>query len=309
MATAPARNTGHYLRTAADAAAAHLPPLLVAARRIAATVTLGSHGRRRSGPGESFWQFRPYSRDDTPQSIDWRQSAKTDHVFVREREWVAAQTVALWSDLSPSMHYRSHANLPTKAERAAVLTLALADLLADGGERIMHLSISGRTRAAAGRVAVAHMADTLEQALTQPPTAPATFADNFVGTLPRHTTVTLISDFLSPLEEISAGVHLLAASGVAGHLLQVLDPAEESLPFKGRVRFVGLEQEGMTVVERTEDARSTYIQRLAAQRAGLKDIATRTGWSFAVHHTDRPAQAALAMLHQAMTGHGLGHQR
>src|SRR5579872_5556903 len=142
--------TGHRLRTAAGAAAATLPPLLVSARRIAATVMLGSHGRRRAGTGESFWQFRPYSRDDTPQSIDWRQTAKTDHVFVREREWVAAQTVALWSDLSPSMHYRSRRNLPTKAERAAVLTLALADLLADGGERIMHLSITGATRAASG---------------------------------------------------------------------------------------------------------------------------------------------------------------
>jgi uncharacterized protein (DUF58 family) len=304
MATAPTRDTGHYLRTAADAAAAQLPPLLVAARRIAATVTLGSHGRRRAGPGESFWQYRPYSRDDTPQSIDWRQSGKSDHVFVREREWVAAQTVALWSDLSPSMHYRSHRNLPTKAERAAVLTLALADLLADGGERIMHLSITGRTRAAAGRVAVARMADTLELALAQPPHAPATFADNFSGAVARHTTVVLIGDFLAPLDEIADGVHKLAGKGVAGHLLQVLDPAEESLPFKGRVRFVGLEQEGMTVVERTEDARATYITRLSAHRAGLKDLAARTGWSFAVHHTDRPAQTALTMLHQTLTGLG-----
>jgi uncharacterized protein (DUF58 family) len=304
MATAPPRDTGHSLRTAADAAAAHLPPLLVAARRIAATVTLGSHGRRRAGPGESFWQYRSYSQDDTPQSIDWRQSAKGDHVFVREREWVAAQTVALWSDLSPSMHYSSQRSLPTKAERAAVLTLALADLLADGGERIMHLSITGATRAASGRVAVARMADTLELALTQTPAAPPTFAANFPGALPRHTTVALIGDFLAPLEEIEDGIHKLAARGVAGHLLQVLDPAEESLPFKGRVRFVGLEHEGMTVVERTEDARGTYVARLAAHRAGLKDLAARSGWSFAVHHTDRPAQAALSTLHQALTGYG-----
>src|SRR5258707_8845883 len=110
MIAATTRETSRRLRTAADDVAVRLPALLVAARRIAATVTLGSHGRRRAGPGESFWQFRPYSRDDAPQSIDWRQSAKSDHVFVREREWVAAQTAALWSDLSPSMHYRSHRN-------------------------------------------------------------------------------------------------------------------------------------------------------------------------------------------------------
>src|SRR5260370_19613736 len=95
------------LRTAADIAAAGLPPLLVAARRIAATITLGSHGRRRAGTGDAFWQFRPYSRDDTPQSIDWRQTAKFDHVYVRERESVAAQTVTLWCDGAASMQYRS----------------------------------------------------------------------------------------------------------------------------------------------------------------------------------------------------------
>src|SRR5579872_299921 len=149
--------TGHRLRTAAGAAAATLPPLLVSARRIAATVTLGSHGRRRAGTGEAFWQFRPYSRDDTPQSIDWRQTAKFDHVYVREREWVAAQTVALWCDGSASMHYRSERNLPTKAERAAVLTLALGVLLIEGGERVLRLSADGELvrAAAAGRLAIA----------------------------------------------------------------------------------------------------------------------------------------------------------
>ena len=80
-----------------------------------------------------------------------------DQVFVKEREWVAAQTVAIWSDTSPSMHYRSTRNLPTKAERAAVLAIALAELLVDGGERIIRLSSSGQPQraAASGRLAVA----------------------------------------------------------------------------------------------------------------------------------------------------------
>ena len=90
-----------------------------------------------------------------------------------------------------------------------------------------------------------------------------------------------------------------------GHLVQVLDPAEESLPFKGRIRFVGMEAEGATIVERTEDARDTYVRRLAIHREGLRDLAARSGWSFAVHHTDRPPQLALAALHQALTGYAL----
>ena len=42
----------------ARALASRLPDLLAAARRIAANVMLGIHGRRRPGPGETFWQFR-----------------------------------------------------------------------------------------------------------------------------------------------------------------------------------------------------------------------------------------------------------
>jgi uncharacterized protein (DUF58 family) len=304
MPTATVHQTTHRLRTAADAAASTLPPLLVAARRIAATVALGSHGRRRAGAGEAFWQFRPYSSDDTPSSIDWRQSAKGDTVFVREREWVAAQTAALWCDVSPSMQYRSSRHLPTKAERAAVLTIALAELLVDGGERIMHLTAAGQpTRATSGRITVARIAEALSTAVVNGTTAPARALPVFAAPLPRHSAVVLVSDFLAPVEDIEASLKALARHGVSAHMLQILDPAEETLPFRGRVRFVGMEQEGAAVVERTESARATYIARLGAHRDALRQMTARAGWSFAVHHTDRPPQVTLAALHQILSGH------
>src|SRR3546814_6131026 len=81
------------LRHRAEQLAATLPPLLVAAERVAATVAQGVHGRRRVGQGETFWQYRHYDFGDQPQSIDWRQSAKSDMVFVRQMEWEAAQSV------------------------------------------------------------------------------------------------------------------------------------------------------------------------------------------------------------------------
>src|SRR4051812_17907443 len=177
MNAATKREESHRLRVEADGISLTLPPLLVAARRIAASVTLGSHGRRRAGVGDSFWQFRPYSKDDTPQAIDWRQSGKFDTVYVREREWVAAQTAALWCDTSPSMRYRSSPKLPTKAERAAVMMLCMAELLIDGGERIIRLDGQGRAQraAAAGRLAVAQMADNIAGELMSdaPPTEAA----------------------------------------------------------------------------------------------------------------------------------------
>ena len=54
----------------AEALGARLPPLLVAAQRVAATVAQGVHGRRRVGQGDSFWQYRPFVAGDAPSRIE-----------------------------------------------------------------------------------------------------------------------------------------------------------------------------------------------------------------------------------------------
>ena len=305
MKVADKREESHRLRAQADAISATLPSILVSAKRIAASVTMGSHGRRRAGVGDSFWQFRPYNKDDSPQSIDWRQSGKVDMVFVREREWVAAQTAALWCDTSPSMRYRSSPKVPTKAERAAVMMLTTAELLTDAGERILRISGDGRPQRAAahGRLAVAQMADALAGELIAEPRADAPEMPAFSNALPKHSTVVLFSDFLGPLEVIANSVRALSRLGISGHMVQVLDPAEETLPFSGRVRFVGMEQEGATVIDRAEEARAGYIRKLNSHREGLRALATSIGWSFGLHHTDHSPQPALAALHNAITGH------
>ncbi|NLH83533.1 MAG: DUF58 domain-containing protein, partial [Phyllobacteriaceae bacterium] len=113
-----------------------LPDLLVEARRVAATVAAGWHGRRRAGSGETFWQYRPYAPGEPVQAIDWRRSARGDELYVREREWEAAHAVEIVLDLSASMDWRSDLASVTKATRALVLALALADLLGRAGERV-----------------------------------------------------------------------------------------------------------------------------------------------------------------------------
>ena len=113
-----------------------MPDMLVEARRVANTVLAGWHGRRVSGRGETFWQFRPFVSGEAAASIDWRRSARDEHLFVRETEWEAAHTLWLWPDLSGSMDFRSRLATVSKRQRAIVLTLALAEMLASAGERV-----------------------------------------------------------------------------------------------------------------------------------------------------------------------------
>lgn len=272
----------------AEEAASVLPPLQVAAERVATTVAQGVHGRRRVGQGETFWQFRNYQEGDSTNRIDWRQSAKSRHVFVRETEWEAAQSVWIWHDSSPSMDYASERGLPKKGERAALLAVSLAALLMRGGERFGHLG-TGRLpmsgRAAFERfVQTVIRGDELEDSLPSP------------EMLPRHGQVVLFSDFLSPLSDIAETVMGFATQNVQGSLVQVIDPAEESLPFKGRVVFSGMEDEGKTTIGRVEAVRETYHRRLDAHCKGVADIAHRAGWHYQYHRTDNTPERALLSL-------------
>lgn len=281
------------LRHGAEQLAATLPPLLVAAERVAATVAQGVHGRRRVGQGETFWQYRHYDLGDQPQSIDWRQSAKSDMVFVRQMEWEAAQSVWIWRDTSASMDWASDRNYPRKRERADLLTLALSVLLMRGGEHVALLG-SG-LRPAASRATLTKIATLVENrqpvADNLPPTVP----------LPRSAQVVFVSDFLAPLKDIERALRYYGESGLRGALLQVLDPAEESLPYDGRVRFDGLEEEPSWLVSRVEAVRGDYARRLQAQRDGLRDICRALGWTCDFHRSDQPPQAALLRLYTTLS--------
>jgi uncharacterized protein (DUF58 family) len=279
-----------------EALAARLPPLMIEAERVAATVAPGIHGRRRVGTGESFWEFRRYRSEDPAQSIDWRQSAKTQNLFVREREWEAAESVWLWRDASPSMAYRSRWAPCSKVERATLLMLALASLLARGGERIAALNTVGP--ASHGR----HGYNRVARAFTQPLPAGASSLPPRLP-LPRFAQVVLAGDWLGDPAETAELLAHYSARGVRGHIIQVLDPAEEDLPFAGRTEFKDVESATRMIAGRAETLRDAYRRKLAEQRQEIAGQCRRRNWTFATHRTDRPAQAALLALYAAMTAH------
>src|SRR5919205_1087572 len=143
---------------AARSLSATMPRLILEARRVAATVIHGLHGRRRAGTGENFWQFRRFMSGEPAARVDWRRSARDDHLYVREREWEAAHTVWIWPDRSPSMIFASSLVTGSKLDRALVIGFALGHLLVEGGERI---GIPGLMRPTADRNVIDKMAQAI----------------------------------------------------------------------------------------------------------------------------------------------------
>src|SRR6476661_5113286 len=142
MAVEP-RRTLHHDRAVVQRAAgegrtlaATTPRLILEARRVAATVIHGLHGRRRAGSGENFWQYRRFVSGEAAARVDWRRSARDDHLYVREQEWEAAHTVWIWPDRSPSMLFTSALATESKLNRALVIAFSLAEVLVHAGERV-----------------------------------------------------------------------------------------------------------------------------------------------------------------------------
>lgn len=282
------------LLTQAQHAAETLPDLLLESRRVARTIMSGWHGRRMAGPGEAFWQFRPFAEGENTSAIDWRRSARDGTIYIKDREWEAAQTAWLWLDLTRSMQFGSSLSGVTKRARAIVLTLAMTELLSAGGERT---GLLGHTRATTRRRAAEIYAERIARIGVLPPKQGMPAPDG----INRFSEVVLFGDFLDPIAELENFLHQIARSGTRGHVVQVLDPVEEAFPYSGRIEFQDPETGQIVITSRAQAYREDYRARLESRRLAVKELCNRLNWTFLVHHTDRPATEAVLTLYNRMT--------
>ncbi|MCM2477693.1 DUF58 domain-containing protein [Rhizobium sp. CG5] len=286
------QTSGSEALTRARQRAVLIPDCMVEARRIANTVIAGWHGRRKRGIGENFWQFRPYAEGESLSRIDWRRSARDDHMYVRDREWEAAHTVWLWADMSPSMMYKSSYGNVSKESRALVLMLALAEILARSGERIgcpgIMEPVSARNAAERLATAVIH--------------APLTSGLPETQMIRGVSDIVLIGDFLDDPDSIMARIAPLARRGLRGHVVEIADPAEETFPYTGRTEFTDPETGQKLVSGRAEGLRDEYRRAYLSRRDNLGEALRRLGWSFVHHRTDQLASQALVSVHMYLSG-------
>ena len=137
-------------------------------------------------------------------------------------------------------------------------------MLVQGGERV---GIPGLMRPTANRNVIEKMA----QAIVHDPTERASLPPNFAPA--PLSEVVLLSDLWSPIAEVvHATIAQLAANGARGHVVQIVDPAEETFPYSGRVEFVEPEGGGTITAGRAETWRADYR---SARRAPPRRVPRR----------------------------------
>ncbi|MBS7697737.1 MULTISPECIES: DUF58 domain-containing protein [unclassified Chelatococcus] len=282
------RSPGRREADAAMSLAERLPRIVLEARRVSASVAHGIHGRRRAGTGESFWQFRPFTSGEAMARIDWRRSARDDRLYVREREWEAAQSVWLWMDRSASMGFTSTLASASKIERALVIGLALADALVEGGERIglMGAMPPRASRRIVELVAEALVADTAGLKADLPPPQ----------ALPPLNEAILISDFLVEPSRLRTIVETIAARGARGHCVMIIDPVEETFPFHGQAELENPEDGTHLRIGDATSWGEDYRRRIARHREEVAAAFAGRGWTLSLHHTDQPASSVVLRL-------------
>jgi uncharacterized protein (DUF58 family) len=181
------------------------------------------------------------------------------------------------------------------------MALALAEILVEGGERV---GVPGLTRPSGAR----NVVEKIAQAMIHDPVArsslPPTFSPSPLAE------IIVLSDLWSPIADVHRTIAQLSATGAQGHVIQIVDPAEETFPYAGRIEFVEPEGGGRITAGRAEAWRADYAARVAGHRAEIRAETDRLGWSFAIHRTDRPASELLIALHArigAATAYSASH--
>jgi uncharacterized protein (DUF58 family) len=280
------------LKAEAAALAGDLGTLSTRARA-ASAAHIGSAGRKRSGTGENFWQYRRHMAEDGAQRVDWRRSAREENLFVRETELETARTFLFWVDPSAGFNWSSDEKLITKADRALVIAMALAGALSRSGERCG--ALGGGRSAVSGAKAPARVGEDLRNMTPETPfpSGPRDIA-----------AVVIASDFYQPLDLWRARLTPLAAKCRDGALLQVADPVEEGYPFDGRVRFFRPGEQRERLIGRAQSIRDGYLERFAQRRQDMTDLAAELGWRFVAHVTSEEPRTPLGQLAYGFTASG-----
>lgn len=98
------------------------PWLMVRPHQLAST-RIGEQASRERGEGMDLDEIRLFMEGDSPRNIDWRVTARTQELHVRQYKHELEHPVLLWLDLSASMQFGSRCSFKSvlAAQIAALL--------------------------------------------------------------------------------------------------------------------------------------------------------------------------------------------
>lgn len=261
----------------------------IAARHAVESVLAGQHRSIHRGLSVEFAGHRPYQPGDDLRHLDWRVYARTDRFDVRLYEEETRLRATLVVDCSGSMAYGGGAER-AKWHYARNLAAALALLMVRQGDAVGLATCDTAVREhIPPRAAMGHLIHLLERLAateTGGETSLAQVLDDLAERLSRRGLVILVTDGFEDPERLGTALRHLRHRRQDLRLFQVVDPHEESFPFRGMARFLGLEGEAPLLVD-GDRFRHRYREALAAHRRALAAACHSAGVQLETARTDQ----------------------
>ena len=247
-----------------------ISPLRLKAQMVAEGVYAGMHRSRRRGAGVEFGGQRPYVPGDDLRFLDRRSLMRHDRLMVRQYETETERAVWLCLDASASMAYRGPDAPGAKLAYSALVAAALTRVATGGGDAVGLTWLGGKqlegSRASFGAIAFERIVSRLETAsawgdLSGDHDSVTRCVRLLSRQARRGSIVVWFSDLLELGPDELRAVVSLGSGARALVLVQVLDPRERDLSFRGTVRLRSIE--GKALVSTDADAvRDVYLQKL-----------------------------------------------
>lgn len=241
--------------------------------------------RRR--PAAEFLEHRPYVPGDDVRFVDWKASARSEHIYLKQGEQPQETTVHLLVDVSRSMSWGT----PPKSRAALSLAAALGYLTLVNDDRLQLTPLSpSAEREQGGRgfkgkaqypaflnalrtISFAEQAD-LSQALRE-----------FTRRAPRAGMLLLLSDLLDA-GDLPAALALFPRPAWEVTVFHLLHPDELDPPVSGELEIEEVETGRRANYNLTPQALAAYRQHLQTWRAGIElaCIATKAFYTLIPTH-------------------------
>lgn len=252
----------------------------------------GNHRLHRSGSGEDFWQYRPYDISDSPSDIDWRQSAKGDSIFTKQKEWQTTQPITFWCASGASMDFTSNDDYLTKSSSAAILTLTLASLMANAGETVTLLGedIKGGHSSAT----LQRMAAILWHNITTHKHTPLTGLPHLPHK--KGSALILINDFINSASVLNYTLQELTRQNIT--IIQILDGAEIDFPYSGHTIFNSSDNQLSHDITQARAVQAGYRKRITQHLSSTQQTCEQNGAYYHLHRTDTPLNQTILSIWQ-----------
>ncbi len=268
------------------------------ARHVVEGFVSGMHKSPYKGFSVEFASHRSYVPGDDIRHIDWRVYGKADRFFIKEYEEETNLRTHVLLDGSGSMAYPEHPSTDrmTKWDYAATLAVSLAHLLVyqgDGvGLTLFDTQIRKQLPVSSSRASLHAFSEAVQNATPGDKTDAKVLA-HVTGEVPRRGMIVLISDLLTDIDDLVAGLQRARYQQHDVLVLHVLDHDELEFPFADRTLFEGMEEINQEVLTDPQALRQSYLEALNAFTRRVRRACLETRIDYALISTADSVAVAL----------------